>query len=101
VRRGDRLRGAVAVLYVASLIFWAINGKPVQFFYHYALASVFLMAALALVLAQWWEARRRWPGALVVVLSGMLFVGFYPILSAGALAGKNSYKAYTWLDSWR
>ena len=49
LRQGDRLRGAVAVLYVASLIFWAITGKPVQFYYHYALASVFLMAALALV----------------------------------------------------
>ncbi len=101
VRRGDRLRGAVVVLYIASLIFWAINGKPVQFYYHYALASVFLMAALALVLAQWWEQGRRWPGALTVVLSAMLFVGFYPILSAGALPGKLSYRDYTWLDSWR
>ncbi len=101
VRKGDRLRGAVVVLYVASLIFWAINGKPVQFYYHYALASVFLMAALALVLAGWWEQGRRWPGALTVVLSGMLFVGFYPILSAGALPGKLSYRDYTWLDSWR
>lgn len=101
VRRGDRLRGAVVVLYIASLIFWAINGKPVQFYYHYTLASVFLMAALALVLAQWWDQGRRWPGALTVVLSAMLFVGFYPILSAGALPHKNSYRDYTWLDSWR
>ncbi len=101
LRKGDRLRGAVVVLYVASLIFWAINGKPVQFYYHYALASVFLMAALALVLAGWWKQGLRWPGALVVVLSGMLFVGFYPILSAGALPGKLSYRDYTWLDSWR
>ena len=101
VRRGDRLRGAVVVLYIASLIFWAINGKPVQFYYHYALASVFLMAALALVLAGWWERGRRWPAALTVVLSAMLFVGFYPILSAGALPGKSSYRDYTWLDSWR
>lgn len=101
VRKGDRLRGAVVVLYVASLIFWAINGKPVQFYYHYALASVFLMAALALALAQWWEQGRRWPAALTVVLSAMLFVGFYPILSAGALPNKLSYRDYTWLDSWR
>ncbi|MEI6641709.1 MAG: phospholipid carrier-dependent glycosyltransferase [Novosphingobium sp.] len=101
VRRGDRLRGAVVGLYVASLIFWAINGKPVQFYYHYALASVFLMAALALALAKWWEQGRRWPGVLTVVLSAMLFVGFYPILSAAALPGKNSYRDYTWLDSWR
>jgi dolichyl-phosphate-mannose--protein O-mannosyl transferase len=97
----DRLRGGVVILYGMALVFWALNGKPVQFYYHYALASVFLMAALALVLAGWWEARRRWPGALVVVLSAVLFIGFYPILSAGALPGKNSYKDYTWLKSWR
>ncbi len=101
VRKGDRLRGAVVVLYIASLIFWAINGKPVQFYYHYTLASVFLMAALALALAGWWEQGRRLPGALTVVLSAMLFVGFYPILSAAALPGKLSYRDYTWLDSWR
>ncbi len=101
VMRRDRLRGGVVVLYVMALVFWALNGKPVQFYYHYALASVFLMAALALVLAQWWERRRRWPGALVVVLSGMMFIGFYPILSAGALAGKSSFQVYTWLRSWR
>ena len=101
IRRRDRLRGAVVVLYVMALVFWALNGKPVQFYYHYALASVFLMAALALVLAGWWEQRRRWPAALVVVLSAVLFIGFYPILSAGALPGKNSYRDYTWLRSWR
>lgn len=101
VRQGDRLRGAVVVLYIASLIFWAINGKPVQFYYHYALASVFLMAALALALAGWWEQGRRWPAVLSVALSAALFVGFYPILSAAALEGKNSYRDFTWLDSWR
>lgn len=99
--RDDRLRGGLVMLYGAALVFWALNGKPVQFYYHYALASVFLMAALAVVLADWWEQRRRWPGALAVVLSGMMFIGFYPILSAGALPRKDSYKDYTWLKSWR
>ena len=101
VRQGDRLRGGVAVLYCAALVFWALNGKPVQFYYHYALASVFLMAALALVLAGWWQQQRRWPGVLAAVLSAMLFIGFYPILSAGALPKKDSYKDYTWVKSWR
>jgi dolichyl-phosphate-mannose--protein O-mannosyl transferase len=99
--RQDRLRGSVVVLYFAALVFWAINGKPVQFYYHYALASVFLIAALALVLAEWWEQRRRWPGALAVVLSGMLFIGFYPILSAAPLPNVKSYRVYMWLKSWR
>jgi hypothetical protein len=36
-----------------------------------------------------------------VVLSGMLFVGFYPILSAGALPKVTSYRDYTWMKSWK
>ena len=49
------------VFYVAALVFWALNGKPVQFYYHYELAATFLMAALALVLADWWDDGLRWP----------------------------------------
>ena len=100
VRRGDRLRGGVVILYVAALMFWALNGKPVQFFYHYELAATFLMAALALALAGWWEAGIRWPAAVSAALAVMLFIGFYPILSAGKLANAASYKQYVWMGSW-
>jgi dolichyl-phosphate-mannose--protein O-mannosyl transferase len=99
--KGNRLRGGIVVLYVASLIFWALNGKPVQFYYHYELAATFLMAALALVLAEWWDKRLKWPAFAAVGLSVTLFIGFYPILSAGSLPRANSYVDYTWLRSWR
>ena len=88
------------ILYVAALMFWALNGKPVQFFYHYELAATFLMAALALALAGWWEAGIRWPAAVSAALAVMLFIGFYPILSAGKLANAASYKQYVWMGSW-
>jgi hypothetical protein len=42
------------LFYFLSLVFWALNGKPVQFYHHYQLAAVFLDAALALVLAKLW-----------------------------------------------
>lgn len=99
--RGDRLRGGLFLLYVAALIFWALNGKPVQFYYHYALAATFLIAALAIVLADWWEGGLRWPAYTAAGLSVVLFVGFYPILSAGALPRINSFADYAWLKSWR
>lgn len=99
--RGDRLRGGITMLYVLSLVFWAVNGKPVQFYYHYQLAAVFLMAALAVVLAEWWDIGLRWPGKLALVGAVGLFVGFYPILSAARLPAKTSYLDYTWLKSWR
>ena len=99
--KGDRLRRGVALLYALALVFWATNGKPVQFYYHYALASMFLVAALALVLARWWETGRRWPVRASVGLALVLFMGFYPILSAAALPRANSYVDWMWLRSWR
>src|SRR5690606_19781690 len=41
-KRWDAL--AVDVLYAASLGLWIVAAKPVQFYYHYLLPSVFLMA---------------------------------------------------------
>jgi len=95
------LPALLIVLYVLSLIFWAINGKPVQFYYHYELAGSFLMAAFALMLGTWWDAGLRWPGRTAVALTAVVFIGFYPIISAGPLPGKKAYVDYMWLKSWR
>ena len=99
--RGKRVHLLVVAAYVLLVGFWAINGKPVQFYYHYMLASCFLLAALALVLGEWWDLGLQWPTKVTLVLSFGLFIGFYPILSAAELPGKDSYRAYTWLDSWK
>eukprot|EP01037_Dinobryon_pediforme_P014179 gene14179-14299_t len=99
--RGEGLPALIVVLYGLSLIFWAFNGKPVQFYYHYELAACFLMAALALMLARWWDAGLRWPGRTALVLTMVVFIGFYPIISAGPLPGKKGYLDYMWLKTWR
>lgn len=99
--KGNRVRLLVFAAYALLVGFWAINGKPVQFYYHYMLASCFLIAALALVLGEWWDLGLRWPAKATLVLSLGLFIGFYPILSAGELPRKDSYRDYTWLDSWK
>ncbi|MCX7284027.1 MAG: phospholipid carrier-dependent glycosyltransferase [Novosphingobium sp.] len=96
-----RLHLLVFAAYALLVGFWAINGKPVQFYYHYMLASCFLMAALALVLAEWWDLGLRWPTKVTLVLAFGLFIGFYPIISAGELPRKDSYRDYTWLNSWK
>ncbi len=99
--KGDRLRLLVFAAYALLVGFWAVNGKPVQFYYHYMLASCFLYAALALVLAEWWDIGLRWPAKVTLVLAFGLFIGFYPIISAAELPRKDSYRDYTWLDSWK
>ncbi|NLR72436.1 phospholipid carrier-dependent glycosyltransferase [Novosphingobium sp. ERN07] len=99
--KGKRLHLLVFAAYALLVGFWAINGKPVQFYYHYMLASCFLIAALALVLAEWWDLGLRWPAKATLVLAFGLFIGFYPILSAGELPRKDSFRDYTWLDSWK
>jgi dolichyl-phosphate-mannose-protein mannosyltransferase len=98
---GAPLRLLVAAAYILLVGFWAINGKPVQFYYHYMLASCFLIAALALVLGEWWDLGLRWPAKVTLVLAFGMAIGFYPIISAGELARTNSFLDYTWLDSWK
>lgn len=98
-RRWDML--AVVGLFAVTFGPWVIAPKPVQFYYHYLLPSCFLIAALSLVLARWWDRRLRWPAALCTAASLALFAWFYPILSAARLPRPDAFLDYTWLDSWR
>jgi dolichyl-phosphate-mannose-protein mannosyltransferase len=101
-KRTDAL--ACALLYFATLGMWAVSGKPIQFYYHYLLPSVFLMACLALALdaIRLCGGRWRWVPRGALAVSAGMFVYFYPIISAGALhGGKNSYVQWMWLRSWR
>ena len=92
---------AVAVLYVVSLGFWIVAPKPVQFYYHYALPSMALLAALALACDALWQ--KGWSKSAVAPVLGsiVVFAVFYPIISAAPLEGQDSFAAWTWLDSWR
>ena len=91
----------VAAIYFASLALWFVADKPVQFYYHYFVPSLALLAALALVIAELWRDGWRWIAGLVVASSVAIFVWFYPILSAAPLIGPGSFATWMWLDSWR
>ena len=100
--RSDAL--VFAGFYALSLLFWALSGKPVQFYYHYLLPAAFLMVCLALALDALWRRRDRWrwlaPATLLASLA--VFIHFYPILSAGPLCcGRPSFEYWMWLRSWR
>lgn len=98
-RRWDAL--AVAVLYAVSLGMWIIASKPVQFYYHYLLPSVSLIAALSLALDALWRRGWRWMPLLVPAGSAAMFAFFWPILTAAPLDGPDAFARWTWLDSWR
>ncbi|MEO7248265.1 MAG: phospholipid carrier-dependent glycosyltransferase [Novosphingobium sp.] len=95
---------AFAVLYLVSIGMWVGNGKPVQFYYHYLLPGTFLMACLALAIDALWrhrDKRLRWLAMSVMAANIAVWLFFLPIISAGALAGKQSYVTWMWLHSWR
>jgi len=94
---------AFVTLYLSTLMIWAINGKPIQFYYHYLLPGAFLAACLALALDALWRRGGRWRwavwGAMLACLG--IFAWFYPILSAMPLCCKSSFAFWMWLPSWR
>lgn len=104
IRRARKDALAAAVLYLACIGMWVSNGKPVQFYYHYLLPGVFLMACLALALDNLARRKDRWRWAALGVVAGalVLFAVFFPIISAQALWwGKRSFEYWMWLPSWR
>jgi len=98
-RRWDAL--AIVVLYAASLGFWAVAAKSVQFYYHYFLPSCFLMAALALALDEFWKRKSYVVPVATVAISAALFAWFYPILSAAPLEGPQAFEKWMWYAGWR
>ncbi|WP_120717681.1 glycosyltransferase family 39 protein [Tsuneonella amylolytica] len=98
-RRWDAL--AVAIIYAASLGFWIVAAKPIQFYYHYFVPSMALLAALAIAL----DALRRkgwgWLSWTVLAGSAAMFAWFYPILSAAPLPDARGFEKWMWVDSWR
>ncbi|MEQ1499232.1 MAG: phospholipid carrier-dependent glycosyltransferase [Novosphingobium sp.] len=101
-RRWDAV--AFAALYLLTLAFWPLSGKPIQFFYHYLLPSTFLMATLALALEAIWRSEDdlRWLAPIMLGSCAAMFAWFYPIISGAPLSeGRGSYEFWMWFDSWR
>ncbi|MFN2100264.1 phospholipid carrier-dependent glycosyltransferase [Altererythrobacter sp. MF3-039] len=98
-RRVDCL--SVVVIYLASLGAWFVADKPVQFYYHYFVPSIALLAALALLVDELWRDGWRRIAMFIPAASIAIFAWFYPILSAAPLGGPQAFTTWMWLDSWR
>ncbi|MGY6637011.1 MAG: glycosyltransferase family 39 protein [Erythrobacter sp.] len=103
--RGASQRNAAMIAcvigYGVSLGTWVIAPKPVQFYYHYLMPSTFLLAALALALADL-RSHPRFGWVAYGLLAGSLILCavFYPILTAAPLAGEMSFTKWMWVEGW-
>ncbi|WP_230772587.1 phospholipid carrier-dependent glycosyltransferase [Sphingomonas sp. Leaf4] len=99
-RRSSALTG-VALLWIGSIAVWAVIPKSLGFYYYYHLSGIWLCLALAAAFHAYGKGRWRhadeWFGYLAIAL----FVYFYPILSAAALAGPQSFNRWMWFPGWR
>ncbi|RIV93406.1 phospholipid carrier-dependent glycosyltransferase [Aurantiacibacter xanthus] len=100
-KEGRRDCLGVALLYLISMALWVVAPKPVQFYFHYFLPSIFLSAALALAVTEMWQRGWRIVAAGVTLATLITFAFWYPVLSAAPLAGNQSFLIWAWFDGWR
>lgn len=97
----DRARLAAVLGYALSLGLWLIAPKPVQFYYHYFVPSIFLLAALALAAS---DLRRlphgTWAALAIPAGSVGVFAWFFPIIAALPLKGQGSFTTWMWVPGW-
>ncbi|MGP7794564.1 phospholipid carrier-dependent glycosyltransferase [Sphingomonas sp. CLY1604] len=99
LRGRDGKAGGVALLWIGSVAMWAIIPKSLGFYYYYYLSSIWLAIVIAAALDHWRVRLRYWDEAILMA-AAVLFVHFYPILSAAALRGPGSFHRWMWLKSW-
>ncbi len=100
LRTRDIQLGFAAALWIGGFAVWAIIPKSLGFYYYYYLPAIWLSVALAVAIDRWRGALRDWDEAYLVA-AVCLFVYFYPILTAGALAGPRSFLRWAWFTDWR
>ncbi len=100
--RRDWARLGMAIGYGVSLGLWVIAPKPVQFYYHYLVPSIFLLAALALTCSDLRRLPRgKWLAWGIPAASAAVFAWFFPIISALPLVGPKSYLVWAWIEGWK
>ena len=98
-RGRDARAGGIALLWIASVAMWALIPKSLGFYYYYYLSSIWLALVIAAAFDHWRDRLRYWDEAFLAA-SAVLFIHFYPILSAAALRGPQSFHGWMWLKSW-
>lgn len=101
VRSGEPLWLAPPLAWLALMALWIVAEKPVQFYFHYMLPAIALMAALALVTGRWWDAGKRWPAYVAVFGAALAFAYYWPVLTAAELANNQAFLKWAWWSGWQ
>ena len=100
-KEGRRDCIAVVILYAVSLGLWIVAPKPVQFYFHYFLAAMFLSAALALAVDWLWRRGERFMPWALTIGAAAFFVYWFPVLTAAPLDDPQDFTRWAWTDGWR
>jgi dolichyl-phosphate-mannose--protein O-mannosyl transferase len=98
VRERSVALGGVAALWLGGWGVWALIPKSLGFFYYYYLPSLWLPLAIAAAFHR--HARLRAWDEVFLALAGVLFVWFFPIISAAPLSGPQAFQRWMWLPTW-
>lgn len=92
---------ATALLWIASLAIYVVIPKSLGFYYYYHLSGLFICIVLAAAFHHFDRGKGRGREEWFVAAAFLVFVYFYPILSAAPLSGHDPYTHWMWFDSWR
>ncbi|WP_375271156.1 glycosyltransferase family 39 protein [Sphingomonas sp.] len=90
---------APAMLWLASLLIWALIPKSLGFYYYYYPSGIFLTVALAVALDHWRDRLAGWDELYLLVCFALLLY-FLPVLCAEPLTDAGAFRRWTWFASW-
>jgi dolichyl-phosphate-mannose--protein O-mannosyl transferase len=98
-RRAPEADRAVALLYWAPLVFWAVMTR-MQVYYYFLPCSLWLGPAVVWAVLRLARQRARMALILLTTACAALFIWFSPIFD-GRLEPAGTYERYMWLVRWR
>mgnify|MGYP001140231322 FL=1 len=102
LRHRDGALLVIPATWAASIGFFILIPKPVMFYYHYLPGLLLLCFASAAVLdRRFWQRGNRTIPTLCMGAAALVFLDFYPIISAAPLHDAQAFNRWMWLDSWR